>query len=106
MKRENELLFNICLFVDKIFQTMRSMGGNDQKSLSGEMADNCYPRGETFHLVDLVNFCCIMGPQECSVIIHVSSLFSLQDKCILGFLNGDKSELNKYMKGQLSVSPR
>lgn len=62
MKRENELLFNMCSFVDKIFQTMRSMGGNGKKSLSVEIDGNYYLREETLHLVDPVNFHYIMRP--------------------------------------------
>lgn len=38
-----ELLLNIYLFVDKIFQTVRSVGGND-KSFSAEIVDNSYAR--------------------------------------------------------------
>lgn len=69
MKRENELLFNMCLFVDKIFQIRRSMGGNGLKSLSGEIVDNYYPRKE--RLSDGCDeYYCTVGPHECSVIIY------------------------------------
>lgn len=65
----------MCWFVDKIFQIMRSMGGDDKKNFSGKVVDNYHPREETLHLVDLMSFCCIVGPQGCSVIMYVSSLF-------------------------------
>lgn len=69
MKRENELLLSMCLFVDKIFQTTRSMGGND-KSLSAEIVDNYYAREKRRYL-DVMSFCPTMGPWECSVIIYI-----------------------------------
>ena len=47
MKRENKLFLNMCLFVDKIFQIMRSTGGNDQRSLGGEIVDNYYLKGDS-----------------------------------------------------------
>lgn len=70
MERESELLLNMCLFVDKIFLTMRSMGGSD-KSLSAEIVDNCYAREGRLSCESDEFVLYHVGPWECSVIMYI-----------------------------------
>ena len=59
-EKGKELLLSICLFVDKIFQTVRSVGGND-KGFSVEIFSMLENSND---LMDLMSFCSPVGPWE------------------------------------------